>query len=567
MGNAQPQDAHGDLALVRTRLQRDVGFIPITGRYHQLPRRITDDYDLGTGVELGNGFNGAVIMAKSKTNGENVAVKTFKLLGLSKTERRTLKNEVELFLGMDHPHIARLHDVYEADTELTLVMELLSGGELLQRVQEKRDFEEDEAQMTTWMMLLAINYLHAKNIVHRDIKLENFLYDSREFRFLKLIDFGFSRFHRSAKKMQLGCGTVAYMAPEVIENSYDNKCDLWSTGVIVFVLLTGAMPFTGPDEAKVEKILKGEIEIHEPVWSRLSDDARAFVGRLLVVQPTARMSAREALAHPWLQSCAMKIRDTATAAGIDNAVVNSMVKFATHSKFRRACFSMMAWSLTNAERAQVREDFMRMDQGNTGTIRLEDLKRVLMKHAQLPDAEVRKIFAAMADDNPDEINYSDFLAAMVSTRIAMHDDLLRAAFHRFDIDGSGLVTRANLRTALGEVCTQEEVDQIIQEVAASGDNGITLEDFIDYLKGAPAENHTQAAEKVIEREQVIRASVLDRDGLVKAVSIRPFKKSQTMPEAGDKGRLAPPRSPTREGGFWLKRSNTMVAPSVACTIS
>lgn len=202
-----------ELARVRERAHTELPAVQVSGRYHQLPKRLEDDYVLDS-VELGTGYNGSVYLARSKTTGEKFAVKPFKLYRLSKTQRRELRNEVEVTLTMDHPHVARLRDVFEDETQLRLVTECLEGGELFDRIMKVHRFSERDACDTTFQILLAVNYLHSKGIVHRDIKLENFLYDTKALNHLKLIDFGFSRFAHS-KKMRLGYGTLAYMAPEV----------------------------------------------------------------------------------------------------------------------------------------------------------------------------------------------------------------------------------------------------------------------------------------------------------------------------------------------------------------
>jgi len=196
---------------------------------------------------LGSGYNGQVFLATDKSTGGKVAVKPFKLLGIEAHQRRELKTEAEIFLCLDHPHVARLKDIYQEETTLFFVMECLEGGELFDQVTKRKIFTDKDAARTAYEMLLAIGYLHAKDIVHRDIKLENFMYGTKDGQ-LKLIDFGFSRAHKpDNKKLRMVAGTSAYMAPEVLDGSYDRKCDLWSLGVVMFVLLVGHYPFDPHD--------------------------------------------------------------------------------------------------------------------------------------------------------------------------------------------------------------------------------------------------------------------------------------------------------------------------------
>merc|ERR1719215_476798 len=149
---------------------------------------------------------------------------------LTKDKLEQLKAEVENYLSMDHPHIIRLYDVYESRQELFLVMECAEGGELFARLVEKKRFSEAEASDALRQMLLALNYIHSHGIVHRDVKLENFIYDRHGH--LKLIDFGFSKMWAASANENMGdsLGTLAYAAPEVLQENYTSQCDMWSLG-------------------------------------------------------------------------------------------------------------------------------------------------------------------------------------------------------------------------------------------------------------------------------------------------------------------------------------------------
>merc|ERR1719265_2947488 len=205
---------------------------------------------------LGSGYNGNVYLAKSRTTGGRYAVKGFKLHGVPPEKKTELYTECEIFLILDHPHVTRLVDVYEDEKHLNLVMECMTGGELFDRVKARRVFTEKDASVAMRQMLLSINYIHCNQVVHRDLKLENFLYESTTSDHLKLIDFGFSKIWEPNTRMALSCGTLAYVAPEVLDKSYTSQCDLWSLGVVVFILLVGYMPFAGTESHQVQMIRK-----------------------------------------------------------------------------------------------------------------------------------------------------------------------------------------------------------------------------------------------------------------------------------------------------------------------
>lgn len=496
MGNSgQKSSCQQELASLRSHASTTLNLVQVTGRYHRLPKRLEDDYVVKP-QGLGTGYNGTVYLATSKTNKLKYAVKPFKLHRLSKGQKRELRNELEVFLAMDHPHVARLTDVYEDESQLRLVMECLVGGELFERVQKLNRFSERDAADAMYQILLATNYLHSQGIVHRDIKLENFLYDSEKFDHLKLIDFGFSRYTTNNRKMKLGCGTLAYMAPEILTGTgYTNKCDLWSVGVVVFILLFGYMPFHGKHDDICQAITRGRFYVKREAWKHLSPQAKAFVEALLVVDPDKRLSACQAIAHPWIAERAK----SSTEVVVDNSIVDSLRSFAQASQFRRACMSMMAWTLSNEERAQVRAAFVEIDTDHTGTIKLVELKQVLEEKLQVTDEEVRRIFGALDANNNEEVNYSDFLAAMMSSRIALHDHLVLQTFRRFDVDNSGDITAENLREVLGSCCTEEEAEDLIREADISGDRRISFEEFAAYIHGS-SEKQQETMAKLIEAQ-------------------------------------------------------------------
>jgi calcium-dependent protein kinase len=493
------QSSKKGLAGVVARDESKVGKLAVSGRYHRSPKKLEDDYKPLSKV-LGSGYNGQVHLAESKQTGGKYAVKGFKLHGVGREKKEELESEAEIFLQMDHPHVCRLVDVYESEEQLDLVMECMSGGELFKRVTERKRFTEKDAADAAWQMLLALNYIHQHGIVHRDIKLENFLYEKEDSDHLKLIDFGFSKIWAPNTKMALSCGTLAYVAPEVLGRNYTSKCDLWSLGVTIFIVLFGYMPFTGTEEAQVRKIKDGRFTKKKDVWSRVSSKAQDFVEKLLVVDPEKRLSAHQALEHPWIAE-RDKMEQAHFEASLNEDVANSLIQFGQISAFRRACMEMMAWSLSNDERAQIRDAFIAIDKDRSGTITIQEFKAVLEDKFHIHDDATLQSFAALDTNHADEIHYTEFLAAMVSSRIQLHDDLLKATFRRFDTDNQGFITVKNLREVLGESFEGEEVEKMIAEADSSHDGKIDYKEWIEYLRGGDAmDHHGHAAMKIIDKE-------------------------------------------------------------------
>uniref|UniRef100_A0A7S2Q6P1 Calmodulin n=1 Tax=Zooxanthella nutricula TaxID=1333877 RepID=A0A7S2Q6P1_9DINO len=469
----------------RTRL----GTLPVQGRYHRLPNRLEDSYIVERKT-LGTGSSGPVLAAKRRHTAERYAVKKIFLEG--DDARKVLASEVEIILSLDHPNVVRLFEVYESESALSLVMECMEGGTLYSRVSEVKVFPESDAVMTTLHMLRAVNYIHSEGIAHRDLKLENFMYDKSGSNFLKLIDFGFSKVFEKNNAMEESLGTVTYVAPEVVGKKYTRgSCDLWSMGVIVFILLGGYMPFAGKDDqAILRAVLRGKYRMHESRWGKVSREGRDFVERLLVVDPRRRMTAKEALAHTWI-SRAKSASDTALLPGLE--VGQAFVRFAEASRFRQACMHMMAWStfsVPHEERTRYRHTFLALDTTHRGVVKLNDLRAFLERGGALPEDDLALVMGAAERVESaccTGLRFADFIAVMMAPRLAANGDrVLHDAFARFDDSHRGWVTEGQIRETLGSKVSRAEIAETFQRMDINSDGRVSLKEFLSYVRDVPA---------------------------------------------------------------------------------
>lgn len=465
---------------MQDRLEGKVGVIQISGRYHRFPRSLQNDYTI-TDTVLGTGFNGDVFMATSRERPDaKFAVKAFDFTGVPSQRRSQLECEVEVFLSMDHPHIARLVDVYERDYHMDLVMECMEGGELLDRIREEKRFCEADTAVLVWQMLLALNYIHRHGMIHCDLKLENFMYDHKEGNHLKLIDFGFSKMcDKKAELRRKACGTLSYTAPEVLAWSYTQSCDQWSLGVIVFVLLAGYMPFSGPQDEQMKKIASGTFTMKPERWKTISEDATDFVKQLLQVDTKKRLSADAALQHPFISN-----RHFDEETQVDAGIIKALRDYGQHSRFRRCCMMMMSWSLSQEEREKVEKYFLALDSKHEGAVTYDQLKKVMVDQYHLSSRDAKDSFHALDSSHHKEIHFSDFLAAMIDgSHLKVNDGLLHEAFRKFDIDDSGYITADNLRCVLGDTFEGHKVEKLLNEADTLHHGQLSYHEFSAYLKG------------------------------------------------------------------------------------
>jgi len=440
---------------------------------------------------LGTGYSGAVRLAEHRATKQQVAVKQFSKRRLKPHRVQLLQSEVEVYLHLDHPNVCRLLHAYEGKHDVWLVMELC-GCELYSRLCERKAYSEQDAADVMLQMLKAVSYLHTHRIVHRDLKLENWMYGSGMDDRLKLIDFGFSRILGCADEtLDMPCGTLHYTSPEVLSRKYTSKCDLWSLGVICYMLLIGRPPFRGVNDLKIAKsIIRDEFQRDER-WAQVSLEGQDFISQLLQKDPNLRPDSATAIGHCWFKKEWCNNDVAVRNNNIDVSVLQSLQKFARGTHLRRAALTMMAFSLTSTELQDLEQTFLAFDTSGTGTISLNDLAAVMHQHLEVSSQEVERIFESLDFAQGDEVHYTSFIAAMLATRVRFHEDKVRAAFDAFDQNGSGFITANSLvqifagLSGAGQAgkLSLEEAEQWIREVDYKGNGVIDYDGFLAALMG------------------------------------------------------------------------------------
>lgn len=264
--------------------------------------RFADEYVMGK--ELGAGTFSVVREATHRVTGERFAIKCIKREELSQDDVDALMLEVAILKQMQHPHIVKLYEVFQEDTYYYLVTEFMAGGELFDRIVEKNFYSEREARELVKILLTTIQFCHDADVVHRDLKPENLLLTNKaDVADIKLADFGFAKqVQMDGEGLATACGTPGYVAPEILQaRPYGKEVDIWSIGVITYILLCGYPPFHHDNQGMLfRKIKTGKFEFDSPYWDNVSGEAKDLIAKMLVVNPLERWTAARLLEHTWI---------------------------------------------------------------------------------------------------------------------------------------------------------------------------------------------------------------------------------------------------------------------------
>lgn len=472
---------------------------------------ISERYDLGR--ELGRGEFGITYLCTDVSTGEKFACKS-----ISKKKLRTavdiddVRREVEIMKHLhNHQNIVSLKDTYEDEDAVHIVMELCEGGELFDRIVARGHFTERAAAAVMKTIVEVVQNCHKHGVMHRDLKPENFLFaNKKENSPLKAIDFGLSVFFKPGEQFNEIVGSPYYMAPEVLKRNYGPEVDVWSAGVILYILLCGVPPFWAETEQGVaQAIIRSVVDFKRDPWPRVSDNAKDLVKKMLDPDPKRRLTAQEVLEHPWLQNA-----KKAPNVPLGETVRARLKQFSVMNKLKKRALGVIAEHLSIEEVAGIKEAFEMMDNGKKGKVNLEELRIGLQKLGQqIPDPDLQILMEAADVDGDGALNYGEFVAVSVHLRRMANDEHLHKAFAFFDQNQSGYIEIEELRNALTDEVdsnSEEVISAIMHDVDTDKDGKISYEEFAAMMK---AGTDWRKASRQYSRERFNSLSLkLMRDG-------------------------------------------------------
>ncbi|KAF9593911.1 hypothetical protein IFM89_026039 [Coptis chinensis] len=440
------------------------------------------------GKELGRGQFGVTHLCTHKVTGEQYACKTIaKRKLVNKEDIEDVRREVQIMHHLTgQPNIVELKGAYEDKQSVHLVMELCAGGELFDRIITKGHYTERAAASLLRTIVQIVHTCHSMGVVHRDLKPENFLLLNKDENSpLKATDFGLSVFFKQGEVFRDIVGSAYYIAPEVLKRKYGPEVDIWSIGVMLYILLCGVPPFWAESETGIfNAILRGHIDFTSDPWPSISNGAKDLVRKMLNSDPKQRLTAFQVLDHPWI-----KEDGEAPDTPLDNAVLSRLKQFRAMNKFKKVALRVIAGCLSEEEIIGLKEMFRNMDSDNSGTITLEELKQGLSKQGtKLSEYEVKQLMEAADADGNGTIDYDEFITATMHMNRTDREEHLYTAFQYFDKDNSGYITTEELEQALREFGMHDgrDIKEILSEVDADNDGRINYEEFVAMMrKGNP----------------------------------------------------------------------------------
>lgn len=379
-----------------------------------------------------------------------------------------LVREVELMRRLDHPNIARIHEVYHSPNVIFIVMDLYTGGDLLNVTSYGGEWGVARVMSK---VLAALHYCHKRGVAHRDLKLENIMYSHKgRGAEIKLVDFGLGSF--GAELSDELVGSWLFMAPEVIMHKHNpKKADMWSCGVLMYCMMAGYLPFRGGTLSALKNaIVAANVDLEGRCWRQASPEARDFVTHLLCKNVNRRLSAKQACDHPWIRKYGLgemhsdpRHEDNA----LEDDVVKRLRRFSRSNTMKKIALQAVARVLEPRALEVLEREFEKADISRSGEISAEDFRNILA--SQMAQEDVDRLFEGISVGDSDQISYSNFVAAAIN-RSQLDERRLRLAFDKLDVDGDGFIDSKDLQGVVGGALTQDETREAVEQFSC-GDCG------------------------------------------------------------------------------------------------
>ena len=444
--------------------------------------------------KLGDGAYGTVYLATNLMTKQKVAMKKIDKVKDNEIDDMEIKNEIDILRKLDHPNIVKIIEFYSTSKAYYIITDYCSCGELYNQI--KTQYNEYQLSVLFYQVFSGLYYLHSKNIVHRDLKLENILISEMEpdkktnkkYFWIKIIDFGTAKIFEKNKNEKTVIGSSYYIAPEVLQKNYNEKCDTWSAGVILYMLIVGRAPFDGKnDDEIIDNIKKGKFNAKHKKLLNASSEVQDLVKNLLKVNVKKRFSASDALKHPWFK----KFNAKAIYFNIDRDQIiiylNRLRKFQINSKFQQMVLAFITHNIPDSkETKDILKIFRMFDTNDDGKLTLDELYNGLIQYfdQNVIKNEINDIFLLLDGGNRGYIEYEEFLRVCIDKTNLMTRENLKYAFKFLDKDNSKTLDAQKILSAFLTKPNKEfeaVFNVTLKEVDKDGDGIIGFNEFCELM--------------------------------------------------------------------------------------
>ena len=435
---------------------------------------------------IGKGEFSLVYRATLKSNGESRAFKVIKKDEKNFKQSQELIQEIKLLEETDNPYIVKMYEFYDCPRAICLINEYLKGGSIYDKLKKEKKFSEFNTAIIIFQVLSALSFCHSHKIIHRNLNLTNILIDIKDphFTHIKIIDFSTSAKMVKGSEMEESKSNIKFTAPEVLKGKYNETRDIWSVGVIMYILLTGIYPFDGKDILKI----KAEIELCNVNYNnenlkKCSNECIDLLKELLNKDKN-RISAQNAIKHIWFKNLNIKERLTFLPFEKIKKVLEQIMKFKPKKTLQKLCLAYLVRNFNDESVNDASNLYLQIDYNNDGSIDENEfvmhLKEIIEKTGEkIDESYLKKVFENIDIDKSGTVEYSEFVAAGVKKELILKEQNLRESFDFFDKNKNGLINLEDLRVVFMKFkgFSQDEFNSIVSDVDADENNEIDFEEY------------------------------------------------------------------------------------------
>ena len=452
---------------------------------NQLETPLLESYEVM--FEIGRGAFSTVYQVKQKSTGQLRACKYISKANFTEKSLKQFDFECELLKQSDHPYIVKLFDIFQTDKSYYLIMEKCEGGSLSNRIEErinhKKPFDEKILSEIIHQIASSIKYLHERNICHRDLKPDNICLTNTgplENNVSKLIDFGLTKLVKNDSTLNSVVGSVLYVAPEVLQQNYTKKCDVWSLGVMIFFFVGGYPPFLGLDDSGTKiKILSMKYEFKEG-FENASEEVKDLISHCLVREED-RYTIDQVLEHPWIK------KEKIFPENLDNMhqeLRKNLRIYKSMDEFEKKIIMYIAMRLDQDEVKKFDDLFVAIDLDDNGTLSKEEFKQGIQKieNHGLSEDDINKIFDEIDTNENGKIEYTEFISSIIGKNIYLKKEKLKEVFDEMDSNKTGKISKNDICSFLHlEENLLEKYQNLLIKIGKGKDDEIGFDDFFKII--------------------------------------------------------------------------------------